>query len=127
MDLATLVGRYGNRSTSSSLVEPVSTKMVRIPASMPETMSVSIRSPIIMAVSECASMAFSADRIMSGLGLPTKYGRMPVAWVIKAAKDPHAGTDPSADGPVGSGLVAMNRAPRSMSLMARVMFSKECV
>ena len=46
--------------------------MVRIPASMPETMSVSIRSPIIIAVSECASIAFSADRIMSGLGLPTK-------------------------------------------------------
>ena len=28
-------------------------------------------------------------------------------------------------GLVGSGLVAMNRAPRSISLMARVMFSKE--
>ena len=52
---------------------------------------------------------------------------MPVAWVIKAANEPQAGTDPSADGPDGSGLVAMNRAPRSMSLMARVMFSKECV
>ena len=68
-----------------------------------------------------------ADRIMSGLGLPTKYGRIPVAWVIKAAKDPVAGRGPSGDGPVASGLVAMNRAPRSISLIARVMFSKEWV
>ena len=125
MELATRVGRYGKRSTSSALVEPVSTKMVRIPASMPEITSVSMRSPTIVVVSECASIAFNADRIMSGLGLPTKYGRMLVACVIKAAKDPQAGTDPSGDGPVGSGLVAMNRAPRSISLMARVMLSKE--
>ena len=47
--------------------------------------------------------------------------------MINAAKDPQAGIDPSAEGPVGSGLVAMNRAPPSMSLMARVMFSKEWV
>ena len=72
-------------------------------------------------------MALSADLIMRGLGLPTKYGRILVACVINAAKDPQAGTDPSDDGPVGSGLVAMNRAPRSTSLMARVMFSKEWV
>ncbi len=42
-----------------------------MPASSPETTSVSIRSPIIAAVSEWASMAFSAERIISGLGLPT--------------------------------------------------------
>ncbi len=72
-------------------------------------------------------MAFSADRILRGLGLPTKYGRMPVAWVIRAAKEPQAGIDPSDEGPVGSGFVAMNRAPRSISLMARVMFSNEWV
>jgi hypothetical protein len=47
--------------------------------------------------------------------------------VINAAKDPQAGTDPSAEGPVGSGFVAMNFAPRSMSRIARVMFSKEWV
>ena len=36
--------------------------------------SVSIRSPTIAVVSECASIAFSAERIISGFGLPTKYG-----------------------------------------------------
>ena len=35
-------------------------------------MSVSIRSPIITVVSECASSRLSALRIISGLGLPTK-------------------------------------------------------
>ena len=35
-------------------------------------MSVSIRSPIITVVSEWAPMAFRAERIISGLGLPTK-------------------------------------------------------
>ncbi len=34
-------------------------------------MSVSMRSPIITVVSECASIWFSAERIISGLGLPT--------------------------------------------------------
>ena len=34
-------------------------------------MSVSMRSPIIAVLSECASSAFRAERIMSGLGLPT--------------------------------------------------------
>ena len=35
-------------------------------------MSVSMRSPIIAVVSECASIWFSAERIISGLGLPMK-------------------------------------------------------
>ena len=50
---------------------------------------------------------------------------MPVAWVISAATEPVAGSEPSADGPVASGLVAMNRAPRSISRIARVIASKE--
>ena len=54
-------------------------------------MSVSIRSPIITVVSECASIRFSALRIISGLGLPTKYGSTPVALVISAATEPVAG------------------------------------
>ena len=62
----------GNRSTWSALVEPVSTRMVRSPASIPAITSVSIRSPTITVVSEWASMAFRAERIISGLGLPTK-------------------------------------------------------
>jgi hypothetical protein len=39
---------------------------------MPATMSVSMRSPTIAVLSECASSALSAERIISGLGLPTK-------------------------------------------------------
>lgn len=45
---------------------------------------------------------------------------MPVARVISAATDPVAGMGPSLDGPVASGLVAMNRAPVSSNRMARV-------
>jgi hypothetical protein len=33
-----------------------------------------MRSPTIAEVSECASIAFSAERIINGFGLPTKYG-----------------------------------------------------
>ncbi len=50
----------------------MSTRTVRSPASIPAIMSVSIRSPTITVVSECASIALSAERIISGLGLPTK-------------------------------------------------------
>ena len=88
-------------------------------------MSVSIRSPTITVVSECASIALRAERIINGLGLPTKYGWTPVAWVISAATEPVAGREPSGEGPVASGLVAMNRAPRSISRIALVMASKE--
>ncbi len=42
---STRLGRNGYRSTSSRVVEPVSTRMVSSPASMPATTSVSIRSP----------------------------------------------------------------------------------
>ncbi len=101
----------GNARCPSSVVEPVSTRMVSSPASMPATTSVSIRSPTITVLSECASIRFSALRNIIGLGLPTKYGSRPVALVISAATDPVAGSGPSADGPVTSGLVAMKRAP----------------
>jgi hypothetical protein len=50
--------------------------------------------------------------------LPTKYGRRPVAVVIRAATDLVAGNGPSADGLVTSGLVAMNRAPAPISRIA---------
>ena len=83
-----------------------------------------MRSPIIAVVSECASIALSAERIISGLGLPTKYGATPVARLTSAATEPVAGSGPSGDGPAASGLVAMKRAPASISLMARVMRSK---
>ena len=85
----------------------------------------SIRSPTITVVSECASMRFSAERIISGFGLPTKYGSTPVALVISAATDPVAGIGPWMLGPETSGLVAMNRAPFSISRIAVVIASKE--
>jgi hypothetical protein len=89
-----------------------------------ETTSVSMRSPTIAVVSEWASMAFSADRIMSGFGLPTKYGSAPVARLISAATEPVAGSGPSGVGPVGSGLVAMKRAPEAISRIACEIRSK---
>ena len=96
-----------------------------MPASRPVTISVSIRSPIITVVSEWASIWFSALRIIKGFGLPTKYGATPVARVISAATEPVAGSGPSADGPVGSGLVAMNLAPAPISRIARVIAANE--
>ncbi len=64
-------------------------------------------------------------RIISGFGLPAKYGCLPVALVISAATAPVAGSGPSAEGPVSSGLVQMKRAPALMSRTALVMASKE--
>ena len=43
-----------------------------------------------------------------------------MARLMSAATEPVAGSDPSADGPVGSGLVAMKRAPASIRRIARV-------
>ena len=109
----------------AACVEPVRTRIVRSPASRPLMMSVSIRSPIITVLSECASMRLSALRIIRGLGLPMKYGSTPVARVMSAATDPVAGSGPSADGPVGSGFVAMNREPSPTSRIALVIPSNE--
>ncbi len=67
---------------------------------------------------------YSFERIMSGFGLPTKYGATPVARLINAATAPVAGSGPLGDGPLGSGFVAMKRAPRSMSRIAAVIRSK---
>jgi hypothetical protein len=45
--------------------------------------------------------------------------------VISAATDPVAGSGPSIDGPVGSGLVAMKRAPAEIRRIASVIRSNE--
>ena len=50
-----------------------------------------------------------------------------MARLISAATEPQAGSEPSADGPVASGFVAMKRAPASMSRIARVRRSNEYV
>ena len=57
---------------------------------MPATTSVSIRSPTIAVVSECASIRFIALRNIMGLGLPTTYGSRLVARVMSAATAPVA-------------------------------------
>jgi hypothetical protein len=57
---------------SATAVDPVSTRIVSRPASMPATTSVSIRSPTIMVLSECAWIRLSALRNIIGFGLPTK-------------------------------------------------------
>src|SRR3954467_6800533 len=75
-------------------------------------MSVSIRSPTITVVSECASSRLSAERIINGFGLPMKYGDRPVAVLVSAATEPGAGGGPGGAGPGAWGLGAMNRAPR---------------
>ena len=109
----------------SGRVEPVVTSTVRSPASRPLMMSVSIRSPTITVVSEWASSRLRAERIISGFGLPMKYGERPVAVLISAATEPVAGSEPAGEGPETSGLVAMNRAPASISRIARVIASNE--
>jgi hypothetical protein len=45
--------------------------------------------------------------------------------LINGATDPVAGSGPSGEGPVASGLVAMKRAPRSISRIALVIASNE--
>jgi len=56
--------------------------------------------------------------------LPTKYGSTPVARLIRAATEPVAGSGPSGVGPIGSGFVAMKRAPAATRRIARAICSK---
>src|SRR6266480_3891120 len=72
MESRTRPGRYGYCSMSAGVVDPLSTRIVSRPASMPATMSVSMRSPTITVVSEWAAIRFSALRNIIGFGLPTK-------------------------------------------------------
>ena len=67
-----IVSFDGEGEYPATVVDPVSTRMVSKPASMPATTSVSIRSPTIMVLSEWASIRLSALRNIIGLGLPTK-------------------------------------------------------
>jgi hypothetical protein len=62
----------GKRATSAARVMPLSTRIVSNPASTPATTSVSMRSPVIVVHSACASMRFIALQNIIGLGLPTK-------------------------------------------------------
>ena len=94
-----------------------------MPASMPEMMSVSMRSPTISACSRAHPSSESPVRIIRGLGLPTKYAFTPVANSIGATSAPHAGMMPSSAGPVRSGLVPISFAPLLTRLTARLIVS----
>ena len=50
-----------------------------------------------------------------------------MARVISAATEPVAGSGPSGEGPVASGLVAMKRAPSTIRRIACVIRSNEYV
>ncbi len=50
---------------------------------------------------------------------------MPVAFVMSAEMAPVAGSRPSVEGPVASGLVAMKRDPAPMKRIALVIASNE--
>lgn len=106
-------------------VTPERTRIVSRPLSRPMMTSVSMLSPIITDSSECASIALSAERIISGFGLPTKYGFTPVALEISAATAPVAGMRPNSLGPATSGLVAIKRAPATTRRIALAMRSNE--
>ena len=58
----------------------------------------------------------------SGLDIPEEG-----IWTSALATAPVAGSEPSGDGPVASGLVAMKRAPDSIRRIARVIRSNEYV
>ena len=60
-----------NRSASSRDVTPVGTRIVLAGPSAATT-SVSMRSPTIVVLSECAPSELSAERIIRGFGFPTK-------------------------------------------------------
>ena len=68
-----LVGALYEAGIVMNDVDPdyVSTSTVSRPVSMPATMSVSMRSPIMTASCECTPSRRRPVRIMSGLGLPT--------------------------------------------------------
>ena len=84
-----------------------------------------MRSPTITVDFEWAPSMLSASRIMTGFGLPTKYGFTPVALWISAARAPHPGNRPFGVVPFASGFVATNLHPSSTRRMAVVISSKE--
>ena len=67
----------GSRSTWWRSVDPVDTRTVRMPASSPLMMSVSIRSPTITVVSECASMPVERAAHHQRVGLADEVGLAP--------------------------------------------------
>ena len=70
-----------------------------------------------------AALALAGCASFKGIAPEAKL-RTPA--VPAAATEPVAGSGPSADGPVTSGLVAMNRAPARMSRIAFVIASTAC-
>jgi len=82
-------------------------------------------SPIITESSEWVSIELRAVRMISGLGLTTKYGFTPEALEIRAASAPVAGMVPASLGPATSGVVETERAPAATRRIARAILSNE--
>ena len=78
--------------------------------------------PDYVVVGETRNYSFEA--ITKAIRLIEAGARL-VAALISAATEPVAGSVPCGLGPLGSGLVAMNRAPPSISRIARVIASNE--
>ena len=108
------------------VVDPVSTRIVSSPASMPATTSVSIRSPTMTVLSECASIRFMRAAEHHRVRLADEVG-LAAGGLGDQRRDRSGGgqSGPPADGPVTSGLVAMKRAPPPISRIALVIASNE--
>src|SRR6478752_4563455 len=84
IDSRTRPGRYGYCSMSVRFVEPVRTRMVSRPASIPAAMSVSMRSPTMTVVSECAWIRFADKVWVAARGLGDQRGDRPSGrkWAV---------------------------------------------
>ena len=71
MDVTTRVGVNGHRLRSSTVVDPVSTRILLNPRSVAPRMSVSMVSPIMITSSVLRPIRFRAARIIQGFGFPT--------------------------------------------------------
>ena len=114
----------GSAATASRVVTPVRTRIVSRPLSMPMMMSVSMRSPIITASSEWASMVAQRGAQHERVGLAHIVGRDARGPLDQRGHRAGGRPMPPSAGPLGSGFVAMKRAPPRISRMARVMRSK---
>ena len=84
---------------------------VSTPASTPATMSVSMRSPTMTVDFEWAPRMLSASRIMTGFGLPTKYGFDPGGALDQRREGAAARQETVRRGSVGFGIRRHELAP----------------
>ena len=81
---------------------------------------------VLVSVALVAASIWIAIRMESGLDSPAARALPADTGPVRPARCRfrHPGTRPAAEGPVGSGLVAMKREPPWMRRIARVMRSK---